>query len=236
MTAMQFAIGALNDLVDAPRDLGRKPGKPLPAGAVEPGLVRAIIVVGLAVGLGLSALSGPFVFAVAFAGLATGFAYDLRLKGTPWAWMAYAVGIPLLPLYAWLGASGALPSAFVVLVPLASVAGAAVAISNALVDVDRDRAARTMTPAVVLGPPRAWRLLAALQLILGAAALSSLAALGGGGLGVVLAVAGVGLAWLGVGVQRDVSASIRERGWELQAVGIATLAAGWVLALADGGG
>ena len=30
MTALQASIGALNDLVDAPSDRGRKPGKPIP--------------------------------------------------------------------------------------------------------------------------------------------------------------------------------------------------------------
>ena len=36
MTALQVSIGTLNDLVDAPRDAGRKPGKPIPAGLVTP--------------------------------------------------------------------------------------------------------------------------------------------------------------------------------------------------------
>ncbi len=34
MTLLQFAIGTVNDLVDAPRDAGHKPGKPIPAGLV----------------------------------------------------------------------------------------------------------------------------------------------------------------------------------------------------------
>src|SRR5450759_5250112 len=36
MTLLQFAIGALNDIVDARRDAGRTPPKPIPAGRVEP--------------------------------------------------------------------------------------------------------------------------------------------------------------------------------------------------------
>ena len=35
MTALQASIGILNDVVDAPRDAGRKPSKPIPAGLVD---------------------------------------------------------------------------------------------------------------------------------------------------------------------------------------------------------
>ena len=31
-------------------------------------------------------------------------------KGTAWSWLPFAVGIPLLPVYGWLGAAGALPA------------------------------------------------------------------------------------------------------------------------------
>lgn len=236
MTLMQFAIGALNDLVDAPRDAGLKPGKPIPAGAVGPGLARKVVVGNFALGLGLSAVAGPAVLAVAVAGCAAGLAYDLRLKATPWAWVPFAIGIPLLPAYAWLGAAGSLPEAFLVLLPLAGIAGAAVAIGNALVDVERDRAARTLTPAVVLGPKRAWRALAALHLAIAAIALAALAVLGAGGPGIIVVVAGIAVAWIGVVLGRDGSAALRERGWELQAVGLAVLASGWLLAIADAGG
>ena len=44
MTAFQFAIGALNDLVDAPVDRIGKPDKPIPAGLVAPTAVRGIVV------------------------------------------------------------------------------------------------------------------------------------------------------------------------------------------------
>ena len=41
MTALQASIGILNDVVDAPRDAGRKPSKPIPAGLVERDRARA---------------------------------------------------------------------------------------------------------------------------------------------------------------------------------------------------
>ena len=49
-------------------------------------------------------------------------------------------------------------AAFLVLVPAAALAGAAIALGNALVDPDDDRASGAATPAVRLGPGRAWRL------------------------------------------------------------------------------
>ncbi len=236
MVALQFAIGALNDLVDAPRDAGRKTGKPIPAGVVSPGAARLVVVLGSAVGLALSARSGPLVLGVAVVGFAAGVLYDFRLKGTPWAWTAFAIGIPLLPVYAWLGATGTLPAAFGVLIPTAAIAGAAIAVGNGLVDVDRDRAARTLTPAVVLGPRRAWRALASLHAVVAGVALASIPALGGGGPGILVAATGVIVAGAGVGVARGPDPVVRERGWRLQAIGLATVAVGWALAVADTGG
>ena len=51
MTLLQFAIGTVNDLVDAPRDAGHKPGKPIPAGLVSVRNARVIAVGSAAAGL-----------------------------------------------------------------------------------------------------------------------------------------------------------------------------------------
>lgn len=242
MTALQVAIGALNDLRDAPLDTGRKPGKPIPAGAVRPAAAAAIVAGGLAVGLLLSAMSGPSTLLVALAGAGIGFAYDLWLKGTPWSWLPFAAGIPLLPLFAWLGATGSMPDALLALVPPAIAAGAALAIGNALVDVERDRAAGVRSVATTLGPTMAW----AGQAILFGFALAALAATVPGG-GLVLAatasgrggtfVAGLGAVGvvLGLGVSHSPSPDRRERGWELQAIGTGLAAAGWTWAAVSSG-
>ena len=71
-------------------------------------------------------------------GLGIGLAYDLWAKGTTLSWLPFAVGIPLLPVYGWYGATGELPGLFVVLVPAAANAGTALAIANAIVDMERD--------------------------------------------------------------------------------------------------
>ena len=167
MTSLQFAIGALNDIVDAPADAGRVPPKPIPRGCVpcQDGQRGGRHRRGCrpaprgAVGSGDRSSLGVVVLAV-------GAAYDLFAKGTPWSWLPFAVGIPLLPVYGWLGATGSLPGFFVVLVPMAVLAGAGLAVANARVDLrrivrpGRDRWRRPSAPEpVVVG--RVWSLMAA---------------------------------------------------------------------------
>jgi 4-hydroxybenzoate polyprenyltransferase len=237
MVSLQAAIGALNDLVDAPRDAGLKPGKPIPAGLVAPATARLVVLTGAALGIGLSLASGPATMAVAVLVLVIGGLYDLRFKGTPWSWLPFAAGIPLLPVYAWLGAAGRLPIAFAFLVPAAALAGAALAIANALADVERDRAAGVTSVATSLGPHRAWAVHAALQAAVVGLAVAGLAWLGpsrqslpglvGLSLGCLLLGAGLVLA-AGPDPRR------RERAWELEAVGIGILGAAWLAAVVLG--
>jgi len=231
MTAIQAGIGALNDLADAERDAGRS-DKPIPAGEVGPTLARGVAIGGIASGLFLSAASGPAVLAVAAAGAASGVAYDLRGKTTPWAPVAYALGLPLLPLYAWSGGGGGLPPAATSLLPAATLAGLGLSLSNALVDPDADRRAGARTPAVALGPRRAWWLAAASFAGVGAFAVVGGARSGARGPGLVVAAAGGGLLAAGLGLARGRRPVTRERGWELQAIGTAGLATGWLAAVA----
>ena len=111
MTLLQFAIGTVNDLVDAPRDAGRKPGKPIPAGLVTVRGARVIAVGSAVAGLVLAVVGGPWLVALAAVVLAIGLAYDLWAKGTTLSWLPFALGIPLLPVYGWYGATGSLPGA-----------------------------------------------------------------------------------------------------------------------------
>ena len=70
--------------------------------------------------------------------------------------VAFAVGIPLLPVYGWLGTAGSLPPFFAVLLPIAVLAGAALAIANARADLEVDLAAGTRSVATTLGSSRSW--------------------------------------------------------------------------------
>jgi 4-hydroxybenzoate polyprenyltransferase len=233
MFALQATIGTINDLVDAPADAGRKTGKPLPRGLLSR-RSATWLAIGLGLmGLALSAVSGTTLLVVAVLVLGVGFAYDFLLKGTVWSWLPFALGVPLLPVYAWLGATGGLPSSFALLIPTAVVAGAGLAVANLLADLERDEASGAETLATRLGQRRAWALDAALLAAVLAAAFASLVALGGRGAGTLLVVAGAAVVVVGVGLALARSPQARERAWECQAVGVGIVAAGWVWALAE---
>ena len=232
MICLQAAIGAANDLIDGPRDRGHKPGKPIPAGLVAPTEARTVAIVAAIAGLALSVPSGPPTTALAALILAIGLLYDLRLRGTAWSWLPFALGIPLLPVFAWLGGTGRLPGPLPILLPAGFAAGAALAIANALVDVERDRSAGSSSVVDRLGVASAWAVHAVLQALVVAVALASLA--GAGAALVALAVSLAGALGIvgGVMLARSARPPGRERGWELEAVGVAVLAVGWLLGIA----
>ncbi len=238
MLALQASIGALNDAVDAPIDSARKPGKPIPRGLATSGGATALAATALVVGLGLSAPSGIPTVLVALGGVACGYAYDLGLARTAWSWLPLVVALPLLPIHAWLGATGHLPPGLVILLPAAVVAGGLLALANAVVDVERDAAAGRPTIAVRLGRRRAWLaqalLTTALSIVVVIAAPRVTAAPAVIGLPLGDAALGAGLAFLGIGaiVAAHPRPAIRERGWELEAIGVAIVGLGWLLGAA----
>jgi 4-hydroxybenzoate polyprenyltransferase len=235
MVALQASIGALNDRIDAPRDAGFKPGKPIPAGLVSPGAATAAVVLSAVFGLALAAPSGPLTLGLAGIVLGIGYAYDGLFKGTAWSWLPFAVGIPILPVFGWLGATGSLPSGFAALVPVAVVGGAALAIANARADVERDRAAGTDSVAVRLGPDRSWLLNACLLVGVLAAAAGTLLARGEGPTGALAAAVVASLVVLAGIVLGRGDRMRRERAWELEAIGLALLAAAWLAGVRLGG-
>ena len=230
MTALQTSIGALNDLHDAADDAGRKPGKPIPAGLVGRGAARGIVAVGALAGAALAGATDLRVGALALVVLLIGYGYDLLAKGTAWSWLPFAVGIPLLPVYGWLGAVGALPTFFLALIPMAVLAGAALAMANARADLERDEAAGTVSVATRLGLEGSWRLHAALwfmTLVLGLGWL----ALRGVGPGLIAPVAAAaGLIGAAVVWSRHRGPAGRERAWQIEAVGGGLALLAWLLA------
>jgi geranylgeranylglycerol-phosphate geranylgeranyltransferase len=222
MTLLQLGIGTVNDIVDAPRDAGRKAGKPIPAGLVPSSAAR--FATGVILATTVSIPTGLLAVVV----IAIGLAYDLGLKGTPWSWLPFAVGIPILPVFGWIGVTGTLHPAFLVLLPAAVAAGAALAIGNALVDVERDRAASVSSIAVSLGPVRSWRLTAALLASILAAAVGSTAVAGGGWVAIAaIAIIGTIPVLAAIG-SRAASSAARERAWQAETLGLALLAAVWL--------
>lgn len=238
MVLLQFSIGATNDVVDAERDHDRTPPKPIPAGLVGRDTARAVAVAAAAFGLLLAASFGGVVLAIAAAGLGCGLAYDLRLSRTAFSWVALAVALPLVPVYAWFGATGALPTSVIPIVPMAMAAGAALAVGNALVDLDADLALERRTVAVALGRVRAWGVNAVvLAIVVGWLLVTRPAGGGadGGPAANVLADAGTALVAVGVallGIRRGAAA---RAGWALEAVGVAVLGVAWVMAATGSG-
>lgn len=232
MIALQVSIGALNDIRDREADRVAKPAKPIPAGLVSTGEAGALAVAGFLAGLALSAPSGLPTLTVAVIGVGCGYAYDLGLKSTALSWLPLAVALPLVPMFAWLGVGANVPAAFALLLPLAILAGAGLALANALEDVDNDRASGLATIVGRVGAPAAWRAHLLLQGVVVAVAIGTLLWLGGRGPGlaaavgagiVILAVAWAG--WRGGG-------ALRPHTWEVEAAGVAALGTAWVGALA----
>ena len=232
MLAIQFSIGAVNDLSDAPADALAGRSKPLVYGRVPARLALGVAAAAAAAGIALSALAGPFAALIAVAGYGIGLAYDLRLKASAWSWLPYAAGIPLLPVFAWVGATGRLPGPMLALAGLGVLAGADLAIANSLADAERDAASGTATIARALGQGRALLLGALLSMAVGGAAAVSAVALAGPIPGTWLTCAGAavmaGGTWIGF-------RGHLQRGWEVQAVGLGILAAGWVASLVAAG-
>jgi 4-hydroxybenzoate polyprenyltransferase len=214
-------------------------GKPIPEGLVSAASARAVVAICGGGGLVLAVAARPPLLALALVGLAIGVWYDLAAKGTRLSWLPFALGVPLLPVYGWFGATGTLPSAFVVLVPVAALGGAALAIANATVDIERDVAAGVTSLAVALGPRGAALAALVLQVVVAGVAVASDSRLGASGTWLTLAswvallpVAG---AVLGVVVARRGPAA-REVAFEVQAVGLGLLAVAWVNAVSAAAG
>jgi 4-hydroxybenzoate polyprenyltransferase len=228
MTLLQLAIGTVNDVVDAPSDAGRKPGKPIPAGMVDAVTARNAAI-GLAVAGTLLAASISATLAIlSLVVLAIGLWYDLRLKGTAWSWLPFAVGIPILPVYGWLGASGSLVPAFAVLIPAAVAGGAALAISNSLVDVERDLAAGRSSVAADLGPIQAAGIATALVAGVGAAAVVTAWLVGASALELVGLLGSGAIALLSAAVAPGRPVPDREWAWRLEAVALGGMAVLWL--------
>jgi 4-hydroxybenzoate polyprenyltransferase len=238
MLAMQVSIGALNDVVDAPVDAREKSGKPIPSGIVSRRLAWVVAVGGALIGIGLSSVSSPAVAVVALAGLGLGYAYDAWLSRTYLSWLPLALALPLLPIHAWLGAAGTIPIGLLTLVPAAVLGGLGLALANGLADLDRDRGAARGTAVVALGPRRTWAVQTTALAVAAALAVfvaPSVPGTGGGAgidslrlvryLGVGLGLAGLATGALALASR---SAHVRERGWELEAAGVASLGVGWL--------
>lgn len=150
--AGQLSIGWLNDLVDAAVDAQAGRGaKPVAAGDVPRGTVRAAVAVAALACAVLSAALGPVPAVLHLAAVASAWAYDLRLKRT-WASPApFALSFGLLPAIA-ATTVGAVPARS--LVVAAALLGAAAHFANTVPDAVADAATGVRGLPQRIGPHR----------------------------------------------------------------------------------
>jgi 4-hydroxybenzoate polyprenyltransferase len=171
--AMQLSIAILNDYCDRRLDTLGKRDKPIPRGLVRPnealaaGLLCIVIMVALLLPL------NPLALIISLLYLALGQAYNLGLKSTPYSGIVFALAIPLIPVYAFVGVGRIIPFVFW-LVPVAALLGVALNLANSLPDAETDAANDARTLAVVLGVPGTFRLIP-LLIIMSAALVAILA-------------------------------------------------------------
>jgi 4-hydroxybenzoate polyprenyltransferase len=148
--AMQISIAMINDYCDRRLDAASKPDKPIPRGLVYPrealiaGLFLIVVMVVLLIPL------NPLALLVSLLYLALGQAYNLGLKSTPLSGIVFALALPLIPLYAFVGVGRVLPILFWML-PAGVLLGIALNLANSVTDLEEDAAFGAKTLAVILG-------------------------------------------------------------------------------------
>ncbi len=153
----QVLTGALNDWADRDRDAIAQPSKPIPSGAVSPGVALVVVAFGALLQLGASLPLGPLPLALGAAASTSAVAYNLWLSRTPFSVLPYLVSFGLLPL--WVAAGVGVDLARVAAAPLLVGPFAAAAhLANTLRDFDADARLGSRNLAQTLGRATAFRL------------------------------------------------------------------------------
>jgi 4-hydroxybenzoate polyprenyltransferase len=148
--AMQLSIAIFNDYCDRERDVLSKKNKPIVRGLILPReALFATIILMLTMVLLLIPLN-PQALLVSLLYLACGQSYNLGLKTTPLSGIVFALAIPLIPLYAFVGVGHFMPLV-VWQMPIAALLGVALHLANALPDIEQDVANQVHNLVVVLG-------------------------------------------------------------------------------------
>jgi 4-hydroxybenzoate polyprenyltransferase len=232
MLGLQFCIGTINDVVDAPLDARTKAWKPIPSGLVGRRSAVALALICGTAALAIPALMDPLLVPLSATMLGAGLAYDVFLKPTRWAWICFAIAFPLLPVYAWYGAVGTLPPRPELLLPLAALAAPALQLANALADLELDARGGIVTPATTLGRERTLLTMAVLLTVLHSVVWLTIGAAPRSVL--IITALATSLAVVGVVLSARRSRRSREAGWMVQAVSLACLGVGWLAAVSAG--
>lgn len=231
MLGVHTCIGASNDYLDRHRDRGR-PEKPIASGALPPSAGLLLSAVGITVGLVAAAQVSTLTFALAVTGALVGATYNVWLKHTALSWLPFALGVSIIPAFAWSTVSSVLPTPILTLSLISLPGGAALALQNSLADRALDLQSGMRSAAVRLGERTAFGLLALLHLV----TLTALLAFAPGNTSpTTLAVAALLLA-IGVACSATRSRWARQRGWEISAAALAVAALSVALATAEGVG
>lgn len=227
MLGIHASIGAMNDLLDQASDAGRRE-KPLAAGSVSPREARVLMIVSATVGLAAASALSPMSAGIAGAGATLGYLYNAGVKRTVLSFLPFALGVALIPIFAWSAAGVPLPAAIATLSLIALPGGSALALQNALADRELDQSVGTTSAAVRLGHQRTILVVALLHaisflLVLMRAPLTT---------SPVLLAAGGLLLLVGVALSTRLSRSLRQRGWEISAIALACCA--MAIALSEG--
>lgn len=164
MLGSQIAIGAVNELIDAPTDARVKPSKPIPSGLVtRQGAIR-LTLVSLAMMVIFATRLGWDSFVLCLIGTITGIAYSVWFKRTVFAWLPYLVALPLLPIWVFT-AVDRFDTRLLMLYPLGVFAVIGVYLSQSLPDIAADRASTIDNVTSRLGESRSLVLIVGTQLI-----------------------------------------------------------------------
>ncbi len=224
MLPAQLAIGALNDWADVAMDAAAKPYKPIPRGVVPRAAALALAIGGLVTSLAAAASMGVALLGADLLVVGAGVSYDLALKRTPAAALAWWGGFVAVPLVAML-ATGRLHGALAV-IPLAGLMAVALQVANGLPDVEGDLRGGARTLPVVLGP-RGSRALMALGLGVASAYTAALQAALGQGAGALVAAGLLAAGALLAAIQRSASRAT----FPALAVILAVATVSWLAAL-----
>lgn len=177
----QAVLGWLDDLADRDRDARRRPGRPLPAGLVDPGTVWFAVACGVLLVVPLAVANGRSAALAYLASLAVAAVGDRLLHARPLSFVPWVVSFALYPAFlaygGWGGVGTSTPPT-VVMTALAAALGLAVHVLLALPGLVDDHeegerslpmvlALRTGTPRLLLATSVATGLLAVAVLIAG---------------------------------------------------------------------
>jgi 4-hydroxybenzoate polyprenyltransferase len=146
----QATVGVVNDLRDRDLDAVAKPYKPLVSGRVSVAGAYVLGSVTLSVALITGAMLGVISFLLVIAMTAAGLIYDLWLKRTALSFLPYVMGLPLLPIWAWICVRPAPPRLWLTY-PLGVLIGCGLHLANALPDAERDEAGGVRGVVQVVG-------------------------------------------------------------------------------------